>query len=138
MLAIPLLSVLLLSNPTIVPVAGCLGADPAIAAVSVKNVSQNGGTNVYHLSGTVTNAGNARQPSNTLQFVDIFINGQKSDSRGVPPLRPGQSYTFGYDFRRSSDAGDGSSRLRFQIDMRQPAGTAQDCNPNNDTFRLRV
>jgi len=138
LLAIPLLSVLLLSNPTIVSAAGCRGADPAIIAVSVKNVSQDGGSNVYHLAGTVTNVGTARQPSNTLQFVDIYINGQKSDARGVPPLRPGQSYAFGYDFRRSSDAGDGTSRLRFQIDMRQPAGTAQDCNPNNDTFRLSV
>jgi hypothetical protein len=138
MLAIPILSVFLLSSPTVAFAAGCRGADPAIVSVAVKGVSNNGGTNVYHLSGTVTNAGNARQSSNVLQFVDVYINGAKSDARGIPPLRPGQSYTFRYDFQRSSDAGDGTSRLRFQIDMRQPAGTAQDCNLGNDSFLLRV
>ncbi len=139
MRAISMLFALLVLSATLAQAAiACNGADPAIGTVSVKNVSHNGGTNVYHLGGTVTNRGRARQPSNVLQFVDVYINGQKSDARGIPPLRPGQSYTFGYDFQRSSDAGDGTSRLRFQIEMRQPAGSAQNCNPNNDTFAMRV
>ena len=99
---------------------------------------QNGAINVYHLAGTVTNTGKRSQTSNVLQFVDIYVNDQKLDARGIPPLRRGQSYTFGFDFQRSSVAGDGTSLFRLQLDMRQPSGSAQDCNSNNDTFRLRV
>jgi len=139
MLAIPILAVFLASNNTIALVpSGCRGPDPAIVSVAVKHVDQNGTVNVYHMRGTVTNAGKRAQTSNVLQFVDIYLHGEKVDSRGIPPLRPGQSYSFGYDFQRSSDAADGSSRFRFQIDMRQPPGSAQDCNPSNDTFTLRV
>ena len=139
MLAISILSVFLVSSNAIaLAPAGCKGADPEIVSVAVKNVSQNGTINVYHLVGTVTNVGNRSQTSNVLQFVDVYLNDQKLDARGVPPLRRGQSYTFGYDFQRSHDAGDGASQLRFQLDMRQPLGSTQDCNPNNDTFRLRV
>jgi hypothetical protein len=138
-LAISILSMFLVSNNAIaLAPAGCKGADPAIVSVAVKNVSQNGAVNVYHLAGTVTNVGNRGQTSNVLQFVDVYLNDQKLDARGIPPLRRGQSYTFGYDFQRSHDAGDGASQLRFQLDMRQPLGSTQDCNPNNDTFRLRV
>jgi hypothetical protein len=139
MLAISILSVFLVSSNAIaLAPTGCNGADPAIVSVAVKNVSQNGPINVYHLAGTVTNVGNRNQTSNVLQFVNIYVNRQKLDSRGIPPLRRGQSYTFGYDFQRSHDAGDGSSSFRFQLDMRQPSGSAQDCNANNDTFRLQV
>jgi subtilase family serine protease len=138
MLAIPILSVLLLSNTTVAAATSCNGADPAIVAALVKGVTQNGGTNIYHLGGTVSNLGNRRQTSNVLQFVDVYLNGAKVDARGIPPLRPGQSYAFGYNFQRSADAGDGTSRLRFQLDMRQPAGTGQDCNTGNDSFSLRV
>ena len=121
MLAIPILTVFLVSSNTIaLSPPGCNGPDPAIVSVAVKNVDHNGAINVYHIRGTVTNAGKRAQTSNVLQFVDVYLNDQKTDARGVPPLRPGQSYTFGYDFQRSTDAGDGTSQLRFQLNMRQP------------------
>jgi hypothetical protein len=122
---------LLAANPS-----PCAGADPAIVGVTVASTTQQGSLNVYHLSGTVKNLGNRKQASNVLQFVDIFIDGQKADTRSIPPLAPGQPQPFFYDFKRSSDAAARSTRFRFQLDP-SPRG-AQDCNPNNDTFLLRV
>jgi hypothetical protein len=107
--------------------ASCAGANPAITSVVVKNVSSAGQLNTYHMVGTVTNLGSAGQPSNTLQFVDIYVDGQKHNDRGIPPLAPGQSYTFGFDWSRSSDAGPGSTTVRFRIRMVQ----GSDCNPAN-------
>ena len=119
--------------PVASPAATCGGANPAITSVAVQNVTTNGGLNVYHLSGTVTNLGSMGQPSNTLQFVDIWQYGQKLDDRGIPPLAPGQSYTFGYDWQRSSEAANGTTTLSFRMRMRQ----GEDCNPANGVYRIR-
>ena len=87
----------------------------------------------------VTNLGSKKQATNVLQFVDVYLNGTKVDSRGIPPLAAGKSYTFGYDVKRASDAGEGTSHLRFQLDFRQPNPPgSQDCNPTNDVFRLNI
>lgn len=109
--------------------AACNGPDPAITSVVVKNVTTSGRLNTYHIVGTVTNLGSQAQPSNALQFVDIYVDRMKRDDRGIPPLRPGQSYTFGYDWSRSTDAGNGTTTAHFQMDIRQ----GSDCNPNNGT-----
>lgn len=119
--------------------AGCKGADPAISSVRVQSTTPSGALNLYHLSGTVTNLGKTKQASNVLQFVDIFYNSVKVDAKGVPPLAPGQHYTFGYDYKRSVDARTGTSHFRFQLDFKQPSSPgAQNCNPSNDVFRLDV
>jgi hypothetical protein len=123
--AAALLVLTLAPPPTLA--AACAGADPAITSVVVKNVTSNGQVNQYHIVGTVTNLGAAGQPSNTLQFVDIYVDRSKRDDRGVPPLAPGQSYTFGYTWVRSMDAGNGTTTAHFRMDMRQ----GQDCNPAN-------
>lgn len=107
--------------------AGCAGANPAITSVAVKNMTQTGQLNTYHMVGTVTNLGNEAQPSNTLQFVDIYIDQQKRNDRGIPPLAPGQSYTFGFDWDRSTDAGPGTTTVNFRTRMVQ----GSDCNPSN-------
>ena len=135
MLLTVLLGTLLLAQNT-----ACSGADPAIVSVRVASSSVQAGNTIYHLSGVVQNVGKAKQASNVLQFVDIDLGGTgKVDSRGIPPLAPGQQYTFGYDFKRSSDAGAGSSRLHFKLDFRQPSPPgSQDCNAANDEFTLRV
>lgn len=118
--------------------AACAGADPAITAVSVKSVTSQGasGVNRYNIVGTVVNAGSEGQASNVLQFVDIYENGDKLDSRGIPPLKPGQSYTFSYAVMRSADAGKGTGILSFRLDMRQ-LSSREDCNLSNDSFTLR-
>lgn len=120
------LSVALVS-PLGASAASCAGANPAITSVVVKNVSSVGQVNTYHMVGTVTNLGTQGQPSNTLQFVDIYVDGQKHNDRGIPPLPAGRSYTFGFDWSRSSDAGTGTTTVRFRV--RMVAGS--DCNPAN-------
>jgi hypothetical protein len=118
------------------PVAGqaasCAGPNPAITSVSVKNVTSDGRLDTYHLVGTVTNLGSQAQASNTLQFVDIYAETDKHDNRGVPPLAAGQSYTFGYDWQRSADAGKGTTTVHFRIDLRQ----GSNCNPGNGTYSV--
>src|SRR5271166_1332897 len=101
--------------------AGCAGADPAITSVSVPSTTQSGALNVYHLTATVTNLGKTKQAPDVLQFVDIYYNGDKVDAKGIPPLAPGQHYSFGYDFKRSVDAHEGTSHFRFQLDFKRPA-----------------
>ena len=109
--------------------ASCTGANPAITSVVVKNVTSAGTLRSYHIVGTVTNLGSQAQPSNTLQFVDIYVDRQKRNDRGIPPLAPGHSYTFGFDWSRSADAGQGTTTVHFQL--RMVAGS--DCNPANGT-----
>lgn len=114
--------------------AACAGPDPAITSVAVKNVAQSGGMSRYTLAVTVTNAGSQAQAKDTLQFVDIYqVPGEKLDAKGVPPLQPGQAYTFTYDTTRASDAGSGTTHLRFQLDLRQGA-SGGDCNAANDVY----
>jgi subtilase family serine protease len=112
--------------------AACAGPNPAITSVVVKNVTASGQLKTYHLAGTVTNLGSQAQPSNSLQFVDIYGDTDKHDTRGIPPLAPGQSYTFRYDWQRSADAGNGTTTLHFRIDVRQ----GSNCNPNNGTYSV--
>jgi len=117
--------------------AGCAGADPAIVSVKVQNVTNNGSANHYTLVGRVTNLGTAKQASNVLQFVDIYRNGTRLEDRGVPPLAAGQSYTFSYDWQRASDAGTGTTTMRFSLRMTSPSPPGnQDCNPGNDTYNV--
>ena len=120
---------LLALTPGAAPAAGCAGANPALTSVTVKNVTTSGQLNTYHMVGTVTNLGSQGQPSNTLQFVDIYVDQAKKNDRGIPPLAPGQSYTFGFDWPRSSDAGPGTTTVHFRIRMVQ----GSDCNPANGT-----
>jgi subtilase family serine protease len=111
------------------PAATCAGPNSAITSVAVKNVTSNGLTNQYHIVGTVTNLGSQAQASSTLQFVDIYVDRQKRDDRGIPPLRPGESYQFGYTWTRSIHAGTGTTTAYFRIRMVSGA----DCNRANGT-----
>jgi|HubBroStandDraft_4_1064222.scaffolds.fasta_scaffold00004_91 hypothetical protein len=117
---------------TAAPAATCAGPNPAITSVVVKSVTSTGTVDVYHLVGTVTNLGSQGQPSNTLQFVDIYTDTVKHDDRGIPPLGAGKSYTFGYDWTRSADAGKGTTTMQFRIDTRQ----GSNCNPANGSSSI--
>jgi hypothetical protein len=103
----------------------CAGVNLALDPVAVTKMSSNGTLNRYELSGTVTNSGSAAQASDVLQSVDIYARNVKIDTKSIPPLKPGESYTFSYASMRSRDAGDGTTQLAFQLAGGQPA--AQDC-----------
>ncbi|HTU83566.1 MAG TPA: hypothetical protein VMF61_15665 [Candidatus Acidoferrales bacterium] len=128
-----MLAMLVAAAVTIAQAAGAPAAPAcgglAFQSVAVKTVTSAAGLNHYQITGTVINNGTKAQPSNTLQFVDIFTSAhQKLNDRGIPPLKPGQTYTFGYTYDRSIQAGNGTSHLVFRIDMRQPAPPAN-CAP---------
>ena len=116
--------------------AACAGADPAIVSVAVHRVVPLGALNRYELAGRVVNMGRAAQAGNVLQFVDIYQNGVKINERGIPPLKPGQSYTFSYASERSRQAGNGTTTLWFQLAVPAGARASQNCNPNNDRVKL--
>ena len=96
----------------------------SLGNVGVKGMTSNGNLNHYRINGVVTNKG-AAQLSSTLQAVDVYKGPVKLDSKSIPPLRAGQSFTFTYVSTRSSDAGGGASHLRFVLD----AKNGSMCNP---------
>lgn len=105
----------------------CLGGNPAITHAEVQSTHAMGKMNQYVLVGTVKNLGTANQPSNTLQFVDIYDGAQKVDAKTIPPLPASGTYHFTYDWNRAVDAGAGSTKFIFK--MRMVHGT--NCNPSN-------
>jgi subtilase family serine protease len=107
--------------------APCRGASPAITNV-VTSQTSDGALTTYRLDVTVANLGRAGQPSNELQSVNIFLDGQKKGEKGIPPLRPGAEYTFPYTVQRSAEANNGTSAVRFRLVQHQgpalcPTGT---------------
>src|SRR6266436_1168768 len=80
--------------------AACAGADPAIVSASAKSMTSDGQINKYAVNVRVANLGRKNQPSNLLQSVEIWQNDVKLDVKGLPPLRPGQSYSFAYVYQR--------------------------------------
>jgi hypothetical protein len=117
-----IIAALLLVTPTLAAnAATCVG--PAISGVVVKNVDTVGNLNHYQIAGMVVNNG-PTQSSSVLQSVDIYQGDQKLDTRSIPPLKAGQSYAFTYVADRASDAGKGTTTLKFQLD---PAPAASDC-----------
>jgi hypothetical protein len=131
-----LAALLLFAQPTPSPAGTCSGADPAVVSVVVKGVQSGGGINTYTLTSKVVNLGSAAQAANTLQFVDIYKGSTKKDSRAVPPLKAGESFTFNYVATRSAQAGSGTTALSFQMDVRSPRGS-QDCSTGNGTTMVR-
>ena len=127
---------LLVAANTAVATGSCTGADPALVAANVKTVTNTGGVNHYAVAVSVMNRGMANQPSNVLQSVDIFQNGNKVDTKGIPPLKSGQIYKFEFTFMRSADAAEGTTHLKFAIAMHQPSGAPndQDCATADDTL----
>lgn len=113
--------------------ATCDGPNPAITSVVARPADPAGGLTHYQLTATVTNLGTQSQANNVLQFVDIYMAGDKLDAKGVPPLQAGQSYTFTYSYARASDAGPNTTHLKFAIDMTRDPGV-QNCNPTNGQY----
>jgi hypothetical protein len=116
--------------------AGCTGSDPSVTTVAVTSMTSDAVLAHYQITGTVVNLGTENQPSNTLQSVDIFSGTQKLDAKSIPPLKAGQSFTFTYTSDRSIDAGKGSSKLTFTMDVQNITSREQNCDLTNDSFTL--
>jgi len=117
--------------------AACKGADPAIVSAAVKGITSDGKVNRYALNIRVVNFGSMKQPSNVLQSVQVYQNAIKLDTKGLPPLKPGQAYNFTYVFQRSIDAGDGTSTLNLKLVVSKPTPPGNmDCNLTNDTYSV--
>lgn len=121
------------------PSQQCSGADPAVVSAGIQNVAHDATVNRYTIAITVVNRGSAKQPSNLLQSLAIYQDATKVGQKGVPPLKPGQSYTLTYVFVRSNEAVAGSTRLRFTLVLQNyPQPGSQDCNPGNDRVTIRA
>jgi CARDB len=139
MLALALSALIAMNQPsTTVRTPTCSGADPAIAAVHPWLASSTPNVSRYKIGITVANVGRMKQAANVLQSVVMHQNDVKTDSKGVPPLRPGQSYTVTFTMARSSDADVNTTQLRFELIFRKPPSGAMDCNLQNDSFTLEV
>jgi hypothetical protein len=129
--------VTVLAIATLPAAAACADADPSLGTVSAGHPSTAAGLSTYHLSGTVTNAGDTAQASDVLQSVAVYQDGMKVDSIGIPPLHAHQSYTYTYAAKRSSEAGAGTTKMQFRLLMSRPVGTGpQDCNAGNDSTSM--
>lgn len=129
---------LVLFGLTILPIAAmakCVQPVPVVAAVRLQRVTHTSHLNLYHISATVANRGDQPQAGDVLQFIDVVQYGSRLDDRGVPPLKPGQSYTINYVWPRSSDAGRWTSPLDFRLRF---ATAANDCNPRRSSAGITV
>ncbi len=133
------LSVLAPLSTAAASAATCNGVDVAITSVAVKSAATSGTLNHYTISATLTNLGTRAQSSNILQFVNISQYGIKLDAHGIPPLAPGQSYTFTWGWPRSTDAGKGTSAIDFNFQIQPPIPSGQEeCNTVNDHYTLTL
>jgi len=110
--------------------ADCMAGSPEVATVSVARIDHTAHLNLYHVRVTVSNRGNESQAGNTLQFVDVTQYGNRLDDKGIPPLAPGQSYSWTYVWKRSADAGTGTTPLNFQYRPYQPSQISRACVAN--------
>jgi hypothetical protein len=117
--------------------AGAPCANPSIIATNVQSVANNGQLNHYTIAIEVQNVGDLEQPGNLLQSIDVFKDGQRIDRIGLQPLHPGQMQTVTFGFDRASDAGDGTTRLTFAIDLNGQSGDNVDCHAGTETAKIR-
>jgi hypothetical protein len=94
--------------------AQCNAGHESVTA-SVHDVTTDGKMNYYHIAATVDNGGYS-QASSALQFVDMYQRDEKLDAKGVPPLSADGKHTVFFTWKRSVEAGPGSTILTFKLD----------------------
>jgi len=112
-------------------------ANPSIVSAA-PTVTAHGAINHYTIAVTVQNRGDARQPGNLLQSVDVFQDGEKKGQLGLQPLGPKQSQRVRYGFDRSSSAGDHTTSLLLKLDANGRSGNTVDCHAGTDIYKLKV
>jgi hypothetical protein len=136
MIRIALLSALVAAGAAVPAVAAQQGGMTAISSAAWKTTNTDGSIANVQVAVTVTNSGSAKEPSNTLQSVEIWQDGTKTGTKGIPPLGPGRSYTFTYTAQRNRQAPVGTTHLVFKLVGDNAAGTAN-VKPGN-RYKLDV
>lgn len=116
--------------------AACTISSPRVAAVAVQRVEHTPYLNLYHVRVTVTNYANQSQPGNVLQFLDVTQYGDRLDDKGIPPLAGGESYSWTYVWKRSAQAGSGTTPLNFHYRPYQSAPAPDACVANTEGISL--
>ena len=80
---------LALALSAVLATSSCPGADPAVVSALSHLASSANQVQRYTITLTVRNLGRMKQPFNTLQYVAMYQNDVKTDTHGIPPLRPG-------------------------------------------------
>lgn len=117
---------------------GSTCANPSILSAKVQSVTPNGSLQHYTIAITVENIGQASQPKTLLQSVEVFQDRQRVDKIGLQPLKPKQRQAVTYSFDRSTDAGPGTTHLRFKLDYNGQSGNNVDCQAGNETFVMKI
>jgi len=136
-----LLALTTLASPTQMAAAPvCSGAATAIATVrAYPPTDGDSGINLYRIGVTVENVGAGKQAGNTLDSVVMYQQGVKTDVKGLRPLAAGASQTVIFSFQRSTDAGRGTTKLRFRVASNQPnLPRDPNCNAASDTASTTV
>lgn len=123
--------------PATAPVSCTSAADPAIETLAQERVESGGGVDRYVIHVSIINRGARPQDPADKQYVAMYQNDAPVSKIGVPPLESGEAYAFSMRFKRSSDAGNGSTSLVFRFGFTNyRVGSDQDCNARNDQARL--
>jgi hypothetical protein len=56
---------------------------------------------------------------------------------GLRPLHPNESQSVTFGFDRAVDAGDGTTRLAFALDLNGQLGNNIDCHAGTETAKIR-
>jgi hypothetical protein len=116
--------------------SACPGPSASIANVTTAKSTDANGLDRYTLTIAVKNVGSQAQRSNTLQSVDIFLDHAKNGQKGVPPLRPGQSYSFTYDVQRAEGAREGSTAVDLRLEP--STASARNCGVAIETYHVLI
>jgi len=116
--------------------AACTTSSPELATVAVQRVEHTPYLNLYNVRVTVTNRGSRSQAGNVLQFVDVTQYGDRLDDKGIPPLAPRASYSWTYIWKRSADAGSGTTPLNFHYRPYRSALGSDACLANAEGINL--
>jgi hypothetical protein len=128
-----------LALSAVLATSSCSGADPAIVSATSRLASNANQVERYTITVTVRNVGRMKQASNVLQYVAMYQNDVKTDTHGIRPLKPGQSYTVTFAIQRASETEAHSTHLRFELGFRSPTQAASaDCNLQNNSYTLEV
>jgi hypothetical protein len=130
------LAALLVAAAALPAGAACRPGDVSIVSATPDGARSDGSLDDVRVTVVVRNEGGSVQSGNTLQSVDIYQAGSRVGAKGIPPLRPGQSYAFTYTFQRSPEAAPGTTQLLFRLVGDNPAGAA--CVNAAQRIRLNV